>query len=169
MYSYDWWMSKQKWQGFIVVWDFKIPHTNTCIIYCMHHKMHLNEPVSHYNFVEIIVLTWLYKKYGPKKQSIRKFQNLPSNSLRSLIRSSAWITMHVMNNLPTRTIGAVVQSSNSSTNSCTIPKRTFYPINTLLWWVKIPFLSTWTTYEEIQSLPDLQVGVTKAELIEKNL
>ena len=72
-----------------------------------------------------------------------------------------------MNNLPTRTIGAVVQSSNSSTDSCTIPKRTFYPINTLLWWVKIPFLSTWTTYEEIQSLPDLQVGVTKAELIEK--
>ena len=40
--------------------------------------------------------------------------------------------MHVMNNLPTRTIGAVVQSSNSSTDSCTIPKRTFYPINTLL-------------------------------------
>ena len=66
VYCYDRWMHKQKWRWSIAFWALQMPQTNTYIIYCKYHNMHLKETIYYYKFIESTALTWLDEgKYDP--------------------------------------------------------------------------------------------------------
>ena len=98
--------------------------TNAYIIYCKYHKMHLKEPISHYNFIESIALTWLDEgKYGHKRQSSRRSQSVPIDSSISLSRRSARRTLYSLSTSSTTTREKVSPSSNTSSITITITRR----------------------------------------------
>jgi len=95
VYRYDRWMWKQKWWWSIAFWALQMLQTNAYIIYCKYHKMHLSEPMSHYDFIESIALSWLDEEhYGPKKKRKGRtnLQHKPPSRRRLYDSSSSSVT-----------------------------------------------------------------------------
>ena len=123
VYRYNRWMQKQKWWWSIAFWALQMLQTNAYIIYCKYHKMHLSEPMSHYNFIESIALSWLDKEqYGPKKKQKGKRNLRPKPpSCRRLYNSSS-------SSVTTRSTTFSTEDTSTS-KSIRVNDATLHPIN----------------------------------------
>ena len=85
------WIRNRKWWWAMFFWSFETSITNYFILYKKIHLLHNREPISHYEFLRLITLSWLDpENYSAKKwKQINEKKNIHNISTQTSLSSDS--------------------------------------------------------------------------------